>query len=593
MADEKIPKVNTPNLVDLFKKENIRLETVGIRKDRVYNSKKGIEPYAGEFGKTQKMHLLNRALIGFSYKSYQEIKDLTLKQSIDLLLTPEKPFSLPINDYYLDILDNADVVKADVPKGAVWVTAPEYVKDNGTLNGSRTQSLKAWLSKQFVNQKTSIHWRMFLFYHNLLVASLQNGGPVKNAFQYVETLFKSSLGNYKDLIYNITIDPSMLVYLNGNQNNKFSPDENYARELQELFTVGKGPNSKFTEKDVSEMARLLTGWNFDWDKTMKTEGRTVVTNGYWNHDIGDKQFSEFYGNRKISGANNPDRADGELREAIDMIFATDEVAKYMSRRIYSFFVNPMIDAATEELIITPLAKVFRDNKFEILPVLRTLLSSEHFFDSIHYNSIIKSPADFVIGLAKEFDMPLLDNKFVPVAMGEDAIYYDYKRYNGIHNQMNNLGMNMGDPPNVAGWPAYYQSPAFDLFWINSETIVKRAQHTDSLFNWGNWVYYNNATKTGMLVRVDLAEYVRKFNTPENLDALVDQLIDRLINIPINSATRANIKDRVLQGNTNPNYWSGAWYAFVGNPTTENRQVIQNRLAQAMGFIFQLGETHLH
>ena len=99
MANEKIPKVNTPNLVDLFKKENIRLETVGIRKDRVYNSKKGIEPYAGEFGKTQKMHLLNRALIGFSYKSYQEIKDLTLKQSIDLLLTPEKPFSLPINDY--------------------------------------------------------------------------------------------------------------------------------------------------------------------------------------------------------------------------------------------------------------------------------------------------------------------------------------------------------------------------------------------------------------------------------------------------------------------------------------------------------------
>ena len=79
MADEKIPKVKTPNLVDLFKKENIRLETVGIRKDRVYNSKKGIEPYAGEFGKVQKMHLLNRALIGFSYKSYQEIKDMTLK----------------------------------------------------------------------------------------------------------------------------------------------------------------------------------------------------------------------------------------------------------------------------------------------------------------------------------------------------------------------------------------------------------------------------------------------------------------------------------------------------------------------------------
>jgi hypothetical protein len=200
----------------------------------------------------------------------------------------------------------------------------------------------------------------------------------------------------------------------------------------------------------------------------------------------------------------------------------------------------------------------------------------------------------VIGINKEFELPVLDDKFVPIVPGEDLLYYEYRRYRGIHYQMNEFGMNMGDPPNVAGWPAYYQTPAFDLFWINSETIVKRAQYTDSLFNWGKALFYNNVTKTvTMQVRVDLAEYVRKFNTPENLDALVDQLIDRLINIPINSATRARIIDRVLQGNTNPNYWTGAWYAFVGNPTADNRQVIQNRLAQAMGLIFQYGETHLH
>lgn len=593
MADEKIPKVSTPDLVDLFTKENIRMETVGIRKDRTYGSTKGLAPYTGDFGKAQKMHLLNRTLVGFSYKSYQEIKSFSLKQSIDLILTPEKPFAMPINDYYPEILDNADVVKADVPKGSVWVTAPEFVKDNGNLTNMRQQSLKAWMIKQFINQKTSIHWQMVLFYHNLLVASIQNSGIAKNAFQYVETLFKMSLGNFKDLIYQITLDPAMLVYLNGNQNNKYSPDENYARELQELFTVGKGPNSKFTESDVSEMARLLTGWQFDWDKTNRSEGRVEVANGYWNHDTGDKQFSEFYGNRKISGANNPDRADGELREAIDMIFGTDEVAKYICRRIYGFYVNPMIDAATEELIITPLAKVFRDAKYDILPVLRTLLSSEHFYDSIHYNSIIKSPADFVIGLSKEFDMPLLDNKFVPVVPGDDGIYYEYKRYFGFYSQMNNLGMNMGDPPNVSGWPAYYQTPAFDLFWINSETIVKRSQFTDSLFNWGNWVYYNNVTKTGMLVRVDLAEYVRQFETPEKLDALVDQLIERLIGVQISATTRALIIDKVMQGNSNTNYWTGAWYNFVGNPNADNRQTIQNRLSQAMSLIFQLGETHLH
>jgi uncharacterized protein (DUF1800 family) len=113
--------------------------------------------------------------------------------------------------------------------------------------------------KQFNNQSTSIHWRMVLFFNNLLVSSIQNAGISKNAFYYVNTLFNLSLGNFKELIYQVTIDPSMLIYLNGNQNNKYAPDENYARELQELFTVGKGTNSKFTEKDVAEMARLLTG----------------------------------------------------------------------------------------------------------------------------------------------------------------------------------------------------------------------------------------------------------------------------------------------------------------------------------------------
>jgi uncharacterized protein (DUF1800 family) len=593
MANEKTPKGQTPDLVDLFTKENIRLDTVGIRKNRTYGSTKGLSPYAGEFGKAQKMHLLNRTLVGFSYKSYQEIKNLNLKQCIDLILTPEKPFSPPINDYYLDIMDNEAAVKADVPKGSVWVTAPEFIQDDGILSGTRKQCTKAWFVKQLAKQNTSIHWRMVLFYHNILVVSITDSGFGKFAFQYLDTLFKYSLGNYKELIYQITLDPAMLVYLNGNQNNKAAPDENYARELQELFTVGKGPNSKFTESDVSEMARLLTGWYFDWDKSQKKEGRTEVLNSYWNHDTGVKQFSAFYGNRKISGSNDPDRADGELREAIDMIFDTNEIALYICRRIYSFFVNPIIDGPTEEIIIAPLAKIFRDAKFEILPVLRTLLSSEHFFDSMHYNAIIKSPADFVLGLSKEFDMPLLDNKFAPFIKGNDEIYYEYRRYVSLVYQMSNLGMNLGDPPNVAGWPAYYQTPAFDLFWINSETIIKRSQYTDSIFNWGNWLHYNNASKTGMLVRVDLAEYVRQFENPEKLDVLVDQLIERLINVPISKSNRTQIIDKIMQGNTNINYWTGAWYTFLGNPTPENRQVIQNRLAQAMTLIFQFGETHLH
>ena len=576
-----------PDLVALFQKENISWNSIGVRKDRSLNSSKGLNVYTGEFGAAQRKHLLQRTLIGYSHASYTQIQNLSLSGSVDLILTPEKAFDLPINDYYLDIIDNPDEVKGDVARGAVWVNATEV-----NQGGARWVSLKSWMLKQFNNQATSIHWRMVLFYNNLLVSSIQNAGISKNAFYYVNTLFNLSLGNFKELVYQVTIDPSMLIYLNGNQNNKYAPDENYARELQELFTVGKGPNSKYTEKDVSEMARLLTGWQFDWEKTKTTEGRAIVKNNFGIHDTGDKQFSEFYGNKKITGSSNPDRAEGELREAIDMICATDEMSKYICRRVYSFFVNPSIDAATEDLIITPLAKIFKDAKFEILPVLRTLLMSEHFFDSMHMKTMVKSPLDFVVGLLKEFDIPLLDNNYKPFPKGSDGIYYDFKRYNGLQNAMISLGMNIGDPPSVSGWPAYYQAPAFDLFWINSETIIKRAQFTDALFNWGQGVYYNSSTKTYAQVRANLASYLNQFNNPGDLEKLVDQLVDRHIGMSISTENRQQIINQIMQGNSNLNYWTELWNAYSANPSAENTSMIQNRMAKGLGFIYQMGESQL-
>jgi uncharacterized protein (DUF1800 family) len=580
-------KIKQPDLVSLFQKENVSWESIGLHKDRSLNSTKGLNIYTGEFGTSQKKHLLQRTLIGYSHTSYTQIQNLSLSACVDMLLSPEKAFDLPINDYYLDIIDNPDEVKNDVARGAVWVNALEV-----NQGGARWVSLKSWMLKQFNQQSTSIHWRMVLFYNNLLVSSIQNAGISKNAFYYVNTLFNLSLGNFKELIYQVTIDPSMLIYLNGNQNNKYAPDENYARELQELFTVGKGPNSKYTEKDVSEMARLLTGWQFDWEKTKTTEGRAIVKNNLSAHDTGDKQFSEFYGNRKISGSTNPDRADGELREAIDMICATDEMSKYICRRIYRFFVNPNIDQSTEDLIITPLAKIFKDAKFEILPVLRTLLLSEHFYDSMYFKSMVKSPLDFVVGLLKEFDLPLLDNNYNPFPKGSDGIYYEFKRFNGLQNAMISLGMNIGDPPSVSGWPAYYQEPAYDLFWINSETIIKRAQFTDSLFNWGQGVYYNSSTKTYGQVRANLANYLRQFNNPGDLEGLVDQLVDRHIGMSISTNNRQLIISQIMQGNANLNYWTELWNTYIANPSTENSATIQNRMAKGLGFIYQMGESQL-
>lgn len=582
-----------PNLVELFAKEKVDFQQIGLSSKSVLSSHKGLEKYTGNFGKAQKFHLLNRALIGFSYKSYKEIENLTFDQTIDLILKPQGNYDLPINDYYNEFADNTDLTSRDVPQGQPWVTAKEWTPDGNQLSQYRINSLKAWLMKQFIHQKTSIHWKLVIMFHNLLVTSIQDGGVAKAAYQYIATLYKGAFGNYKDLILKITLDPEMLMYLNGNQNKKGNPDENYARELQELFTVGKGPDSKFTESDVSEMAKLLTGWYFVYDYGIKNDGEIVSEMAIWNHDTGDKQFSDFYGNKKITGAATPVGALRELNEAIEMIFTTEESAKYICRRIYGFFVNPMIDEQVELNIILPLSKIFRDNNFQIEPVLRVLLSSEHFYDSIYYNALIKSPLDFIVGIAKEFDLPLLDNNRVKIPYAENDLHMQYKKFTHFHGVAGNLGMRVGDPPNVSGWPAFYQAPAFDLFWINSDTIVKRYNYTDALFNWGNWVYYNNSTKTGYQIRVDSADYISRFSKPRDIDALINELVDRLVGVPITNEDKAQIREKILQGNPNSSYWSSAWDNFNNNATNENRQVIQNRLSGAFGYIFQLGETQMY
>jgi uncharacterized protein (DUF1800 family) len=583
----------SPDLVDLFRKENVNFQQIGYTSQSTLSSTKGLGKYTGAFGKAQKFHLLNRALIGFSYQSYTEIKNLSLDQTIDLILTPQGDYELPVNDYYGEFADNADLTSRDVPKGQVWTTSKEWTPDNNQLSQFRMTSLKSWLMRQFVHQKTSIHWKLVVMLHNLLVTSIQDGGVAKAAYQYFATLYSGAFGDYRKLILQITLDPEMLMYLNGNQNNKNNPDENYARELQELFTVGKGPNSKYTQNDVNEMARLLTGWTFNYNNAIRLDGKIVAEMGINNHDTGDKQFSEFYGNRKIKGGATPEGALRELNEAIEMIFATDECAKFICRKIYAFFVNPLIDASVETNIITPLAKVFRENNFQISAVLKVLLSSEHFYDTIFYNSLIKSPLDFMIGLGKEFDLPLLDENRVKIPYADKDLYYQYKKFAHFQSTSQNMGMKFGDPPNVAGWPAYYQAPAFDLFWINSETIIKRNQYTDSLCNFGNYVYYNNSTKKGWQIRVDNADYIAKFSNPGDVDALINELVDRLIGIPISESDKLQIWAKIMQGNPNVSYWRSAWDNFRVNPSNENRQVVQNRLAPAFGYIFQLGEAQLH
>ena len=573
------------DLVEQFRKENVDFSSIEkARASRTIVSS-GLEPYTGAWGNIQKKHLLNRTLTGYAHKHLLDLNNLTLQKSLDLLFSPEKLPSFPVNDYDYEITKEETEKQGHtyIEAGKEYVFAPEP-------NGSpwpRHSSHDAWLFKNMIDQKTSVHWRMVFFLHNLLAAGK---GSVKMLFQHYVTLFNTSFESYKTTIYKITLDPLMLDYLNLQHSQKNKPDENYARELQELFTVGKGPKSQFTEEDVSEMARLLVGWQFNNDSKNKLTGPITNIFNDWNHDQLDKKFSTFYGNRIIKGQKGQN-GKKELDEAIDMIFNTSECALFLCRRLYQFFCYPIIDDTVEKNVIAPMADILRKNNYELNVPLKALLGSAHFYDASFYNSMIKSPLEFLFGFYKEFDMYLFNTSGGDIPKRfSDSLTSNFYKYRNLQWEMGNLGLNYTDPPSVSGWPAYYQAPVFDLFWINSDTIAKRSNSGNGIAKWGAWVG-SGEIKGNVHNQIDKIKFISGLKSPNNLDLVIDETVERIMNAPISAKAKERIKASVLGGNA-ASYYTQLWDTHANRPTEESRSTLSNRLENLFGALFQMGEIHL-
>ena len=535
------------DLVAQFRKENVDFSKIEQARASRTIVNTGLEAYTGTWGTAQKKHLLNRVLTGYSNKHLLDLNNLSLQKSLDLIFKPEKQPSVPVNDY------DHEITKEETEKQLHLYIEPgkEYVFAPEPNNGSpwpRHQSLDAWLFRNMIQQSTSIHWRMVFFLHNLLAAGK---GSVKMLYQHYITLFNTSFESYKTTIYKITLDPMMLDYLNLQSSQKNNPDENYARELQELFTVGKGSGSQFTEQDVSEMARLLVGWQFNWDSIRKTTGPITNIFNEWNHDTDDKKFSAFYGNRVIKGRKGQD-GKKELDEAIDMLFNTNECALYLCRRLYQFFCYPIINDTVEKNVIVPMADLLRKNNYELMVPLRALLGSAHFYDTSFYNSMIKSPLEFIFGFYKEFDMYLFNTGGGDIPKRySDPLTANFYKYKSLQWEMGNIGLNFTDPPSVSGWPAYYQEPVYDLFWINSDTIAKRSNSGNGIAKWGAWVGSGD-TKGNVHNQIDKIKFVSLLKSPDNIDLVIEETAERIMSAPISAKAKERIKASVLGGNA-PSY----------------------------------------
>ncbi len=529
----------------------------------------GLEPYHGEWGETQAAHLLRRTLFGIKKEELNRFKNLSLSQAIGNLIEESPKPAPPINNYNNPA---EGITDPHVALGETWIEAP-YANE---IEGQRVRALKSWVISNFLNQETTIHEKMILFWHNLLVTQSWDVFVGKASYQYFDMLRTHALGNYKEMIKALTLDPAMLLFLNGTRNRKDAPDENYARELQELFCVGKGPDSKYTERDVQQAAKILTGWVINWEDDVKGAGKVKPYFFPPIHDETDKEFSEFYGNRLIKGRVG-EQGKEELDDLLDMIFDNEETAKYICRRIYNFFVYNEIDATAEEKMIKPLAKIFRESNYEIKPVLEALFRSEHFFHPLNQGAQVKNPTDLLLAAWRTFEMPtemvtLLQTRQLHLSM----LW-----------QMANMGMEICDPPSVAGWSAYYQAPQFDRSWITTDTITARAALTDSLLFWGFWV--NQQTQ----IKVDFLSFLSKLNKPEDPNEMLREVSTLLIGYPVSDETLQNLKEILLSGQQTDGYWTQAWIQYVDEPNNqEYKLTVNNRLQSTFQRLMQLAENQL-
>ena len=180
---------------------------------------------------------------------------MTLDQVVAELLTAAPAPAPPINAY-----NNANFTDTDVPAGETWVTA---AYQSGTANGNRRASLKQWWVGLMINQNRSITEKMTLFWSNHFSTQMATVGDSRYSYKTLALLRANCLGNFKSLTRQVTTDPGMLVYLNGNTNTAVNPNENYGRESQELFTQGKGPDSLYTQTDVESAGAALSGWRIN------------------------------------------------------------------------------------------------------------------------------------------------------------------------------------------------------------------------------------------------------------------------------------------------------------------------------------------
>lgn len=352
-------------------------------------------------------------------------------------------FGCSLSDINLYLNSSPGVLIDDIVDGAssMEVTpAPEWAQwDNKQFNNSgknKNYYHTLWQKQAFKDiANNGFRERLAVFWSNHFVIEYKDVNQPAYLYQYYALIQSHALGNFKTFVSEMGLAPAMLRYLNGYENKKNSPNENYARELYELFTLGEG--NGYTQEDITETARALTGYN---------RFKTYLGVIEFNENTFDNVNKTIFGREGKWGYD----------DVIDILFEEkkDLIAEFICTKIYRYFVSPDPDSS----IISSMAKTLKEEAFELVPVLKQLFNSEHFYDSINNNVIIKSPIDLMSGLHHSLSFQYQDNVDLEL---------------NLRNKCREMGQEIFSPVDVAGWQGNQD-------WINSETLPKRWEFADYL-----------------------------------------------------------------------------------------------------------------
>lgn len=372
-------------------------------------------------------HLYNRAGFGISYPDLQKLSRKNIDKIVDGLLKKSK------NDDDITLVNDVESKRQLLAQAGIYSKKDltdeekkmrqEIVRMQNEV--SRDLNI-GWVGKM-INTDAPLREKMTLFWHGHFACRSNN--PYF-AQQLNNIQRENGLGSFKTLLVEVSKSPAMLQYLNNQQNRKGRPNENFARELMELFTLGRG---NYSEQDIKESARSFTGWQYDKD------GSFIFRSNL--HDDGTKTFFGKIGN--FQGEN-----------IIDIILEKPETSQFIARKVYKFFVN---DNPNEEHV-KELATHFYNSKYDISALMKKMFTADWFYAPENVGTKIKSPAEFLVGLSREF-------------------YVTYNKPQVLIQLQSSLGQYLFNPPNVAGWPGGQS-------WIDSSSLMLRMRIPSLVLNDG-------------------------------------------------------------------------------------------------------------